>query len=833
MSRNRKGVLNPTTYESEELRIALKRAQGRNKKATLEIVNEKRKDWIGSEDMIEKFTFGKLDNFPMSANETFTYLLPLTKTGKFRTNGKIHLAGIYRPYKPAVGDKYIQEMMCKQGDYYWKETDDFNELTPMYYPFNYYREIKNVRNPKFNEEIKNSMDEGQRFLTRLISKGKVCEKCAKAMNDYITKNFFTNPKGVIKEAEYQPNQSLEDYSPTALTNSSAIQGFEPLKYSIGPSSLGAEDNDLICSQCGSNSVQKFKDFELGDWEICFDCGKAVEITDDWVIDIDWDTPPTDKPDIFEESIEWDAETLLNRYASEQNMEWYESPKWAIAEFQIPPPTGFKVQENKRYSRPCRYLKNGPNGYDLLISKRFGITKISGGGKPSREEINTDYKGYCVYIITPEDKKENELKYNILDVKQLKNAKKKGLDMLKQLVEGEKFRKGQIQISKYEMMARRKLGAKIKKSPKIKFTVQAIGDEVVIYAESQEFKPIEFLRGELMTLKQQKTTIPQYYFSNSKLKKQITTATYDNDFLKYVADYFVITNQCGEPYYSDSTSVIVYTVDALQLICDTFSDYFTGTADEKTIAKENIPPYINKILESRKGKSYCDVDNRFGKKIKNFDVSEIPCVVLDTHYRLRGNYNNPSWKRIIKGNYMLVEFRFAVGRDGMTASKFEHTFGETYARQQAFPDEMMKEMKEMIDAIVYRNRKTIRKDISAEGMLEILLSNFMQYFGKNEKILSEYMNTIEKGETKGYNRWNLELADGSSVEPFVFVGTDRESVIIKDGDKDKYIPYYSWKHDVDEDLIVKDNQFRYVSLTPSEEEEGDEDDDDDGEDWMVV
>ena len=82
-----------------------------------------------------------------------------------------------------------------------------------------------------------------------------------------------------------------------------------------------------------------------------------------------------------------------------------------------------------------------------------------------------------------------------------------------------------------------------------------------------------------------------------------------------------------------------------------------------------------------------------------------------------------------------------------------------------------------------------------------------------------------------------MADGSSVEPFVFVGTDRESVIIKDGDKDKYIPYYSWKHDVDEDLIVKDNQFRYVSLTPSEEEEeeeeGDEDDDDDGEDWMVV
>ena len=124
------------------------------------------------------------------------------------------------------------------------------------------------------------------------------------------------------------------------------------------------------------------------------------------------------------------------------------------------------------------------------------------------------------------------------------------------------------------MARRKLGAKIKKSPKIKFTVQAIGDEVVIYAESQEFKPIEFLRGELMTLKQQKTTLQQYYFSNSKLKKQITTATYDNDFLKYVADYFVITNQYGEPYYSDSTSVTVYTVDVLQLICDTFSDYFT-------------------------------------------------------------------------------------------------------------------------------------------------------------------------------------------------------------------------------------------------------------------
>ena len=33
-------------------------------------------------------------------------------------------------------------------------------------------------------------------------------------------------------AEYQPDQTLSDYSPEQLTESSAIEGYQPLKYSV-------------------------------------------------------------------------------------------------------------------------------------------------------------------------------------------------------------------------------------------------------------------------------------------------------------------------------------------------------------------------------------------------------------------------------------------------------------------------------------------------------------------------------------------------------------------------------------------------------------------------
>ena len=34
------------------------------------------------------------------------------------------------------------------------------------------------------------------------------------------------------QAEYQPNQTLSDYTPEQLTESSAIEGYQPLKYSV-------------------------------------------------------------------------------------------------------------------------------------------------------------------------------------------------------------------------------------------------------------------------------------------------------------------------------------------------------------------------------------------------------------------------------------------------------------------------------------------------------------------------------------------------------------------------------------------------------------------------
>ena len=42
-------------------------------------------------------------------------------------------------------------------------------------------------------------------------------------DDYLPEKF---------QSEYQPNQTLSDYSPEQLTESSAIEGYQPLKYSV-------------------------------------------------------------------------------------------------------------------------------------------------------------------------------------------------------------------------------------------------------------------------------------------------------------------------------------------------------------------------------------------------------------------------------------------------------------------------------------------------------------------------------------------------------------------------------------------------------------------------
>lgn len=44
--------------------------------------------------------------------------------------------------------------------------------------------------------------------------------------------YFLRETNLIQASEYQPDQEFEDYSPTEIAKSSAIQGFEPFKYSV-------------------------------------------------------------------------------------------------------------------------------------------------------------------------------------------------------------------------------------------------------------------------------------------------------------------------------------------------------------------------------------------------------------------------------------------------------------------------------------------------------------------------------------------------------------------------------------------------------------------------
>jgi hypothetical protein len=74
-----------------------------------------------------------------------------------------------------------------------------------------------------------------------------CEKCYEIMSNMLNKKSAES-----FEAEYQPDQEIADYSVSEIAKSSAIEGYQPNKYSFGPIGYGAEmklKKDSCC--CGA------------------------------------------------------------------------------------------------------------------------------------------------------------------------------------------------------------------------------------------------------------------------------------------------------------------------------------------------------------------------------------------------------------------------------------------------------------------------------------------------------------------------------------------------------------------------------------------------------
>jgi len=72
-----------------------------------------------------------------------------------------------------------------------------------------------------------------------------------------------------KEAEYQPNQTLEDYDDEGLTHSSAIDGYQPFKYSV----MTSRAESAICKHrwCKTTINPDNQEDAYGDEGFCEDC----------------------------------------------------------------------------------------------------------------------------------------------------------------------------------------------------------------------------------------------------------------------------------------------------------------------------------------------------------------------------------------------------------------------------------------------------------------------------------------------------------------------------------------------------------------------------------
>lgn len=206
-------------FAGEEQRKAVERAKGMNQMVSIDKFLPKKAGHYGrAHDLDRKYTFGKLENLPMSATEKFLFNLPLKKDGSLKGNAKIHIGWLSYPHYYEDLNKIWKGNICeKEGTYEEIDAKDFKDMVSMYYPVSIQESFTDVYDVPRNKIVKTDSDgNASAFYKKLVADGFVCKKCQERYPLY-NEEYFFNPAGKVRLAEDDWQDDVEwdeNYTPS-------------------------------------------------------------------------------------------------------------------------------------------------------------------------------------------------------------------------------------------------------------------------------------------------------------------------------------------------------------------------------------------------------------------------------------------------------------------------------------------------------------------------------------------------------------------------------------------------------------------------------------------
>jgi len=211
------GLLRKKGFAGEEERKAVERAKGMNQMVSIDKFLPKGHN-LRAYDLDRKYTFGKLENLPMSATDKFLFNLPLKRDGTLKTNAKIHIGWLSYPnaHKNDLNKIWKGNICDKEGNEEEIDAKDFKDKVSMYYPHSIQESFTDVYDISQNKIVETDDDrKASFFYKKLVADGFVCKKCQKEYPSF-SENYFLNPIGKVRLAEDDWQDDVEwDDSHTA------------------------------------------------------------------------------------------------------------------------------------------------------------------------------------------------------------------------------------------------------------------------------------------------------------------------------------------------------------------------------------------------------------------------------------------------------------------------------------------------------------------------------------------------------------------------------------------------------------------------------------------
>jgi hypothetical protein len=300
-----------------------------------------------------------------------------------------------------------------------------------------------------------------------------------------------------------------------------------------------------------------------------------------------------------------------------------------------------------------FLSNSPEGYEIYIWK--GEEDYQWIIVPNGNAID-DFESFVAYVEANKD----DVMSLCGQIHQLKKAKNSALTALENLQRKAELNKPRINV--YKQMMLKRLGKAIEKREGFSFEYFRTGDKLEVVAVGDTIQPTKILEFRK----------PRYFETPHFILAPDTPHPMDIEdlYLRQIADYFRIYSVAGfhswwakrtrqkghgrDFYFSTEEDyekkIRTASYEDLENNLRYIISCFTYDSKKEESDIYAVPPYIKSILQDR-----INAYMIAGERVSNPNEF-IPFTMVKTHYRERGNRDNPSSVLIVKGDKVLVKWR---------------------------------------------------------------------------------------------------------------------------------------------------------------------------------